>query len=155
MQVRGDQELWPRLIEKAYGKMVSGSDNLNDQYKTLVGGFPENALTALTGIPTQTHPADAFSIQQLNQLHQNGNAITLTSHIDWGPFTDNYYYNDTLVRGHVYWIDSINETEGTVTIRNPWGYDDINNIRNKRNLITMPISELGDNFRQIEVNPTK
>lgn len=146
----GDQELWPRLIEKAYGQMESGSENLNDQYKTLVGGFPEHALTALTGIPTQTYSPDKFTVQELAELHNNGNAITLTSKTDWGPFTDNYYNNDTLVRSHVYWIDSVNESAGTVTIRNPWGYNN-----QDKNLIIMPIDELGDNFRQMEINPTK
>lgn len=142
----GDQELWPRLIEKAYGQHISGTNNIERIYGGLDnGGLPSDALATLSGSKSTAKSPAAYSLQELAEMHQKGYALTLSSLPDDGAFTSDKYRNDTLVRSHAYWIDSIDVDRGVVVVQNPWGYDG-------RYRIEIPFNELDDNFRQITVN---
>ncbi len=144
----GDRELWPRLIEKAYGQLISGDQDIHGIYSKLnKGGFSSDALTAISGSESVSKSPDHYTIEELAKMHKNGHAITLSSLPDYGVFTKDTYRNGNLTRGHSYWIDSIDVANGTVTIRNPWGYS--NSSENK---ITIPYNELDDNFRKITTN---
>jgi len=60
------------------------------------------------------------------------------------------YRNGTLVKGHAYWIEHVDEKNGLVTVRNPWGYSD-----SKKNKIVMKHSELKKYFEWISMVKTK
>lgn len=141
----GDDELWPRLLEKAYGQHISGDSDVKGIYNKLdKGGFSSDALEALSGSKSVSSSPDHYSIQDLADMHKKGYALTLSSKIDYGPFTNDHYRDDSLVRGHAYWIDSVDVENQIVVVRNPWGYDGYR--------IEIPMSELDENFRQITVN---
>jgi len=139
----GDKELWPLIFEKAYGQLIAGDGRMPQVYKELnEGGFPQDALTALTGKSSETHSPDHYTLQELVDFHQKGYALVLSS--------KDKYRNGTLVQNHAYWIESINMESGVVIVRNPWGYDN-----SKLNRIEIPFDELDDNFRSITINPLR
>lgn len=145
--VDGNQELWPLLIEKAYGEWKSGSTASRGYALLDDGGQSSKVLTALTGQDSRVESPHHYSIKELADMHDKGYGMTISS-LPGSKGKDDWYNDGKLVRGHSYWIDSIDETNGTVTIRNPWGYSN-----SSQNRIVVKYDDLDDYFRNIHVNP--
>lgn len=143
----GQQELWPHLIEKAYGQLKADGD-AGEGYEILnQGGKSHHALEALAGADSTTKSPQEYSLGQLAEMNDQGYGMTISSLPNQpGKLSD--YRDKTLVRGHAYWIEDVNSSTGEVTIRNPWGYND-----SKMNKIVMNYDDLDRYFRGITVNP--
>ena len=131
-----DYELWPAIIEKAYARY-------RGDYREIEGGRAEEALEAMTGVPSESHDMDDLSLEELADIHSAGGAITMSS-LDDADETD-YYSDGLLVPGHAYYVTDINEEAGTITIRNPWGFH--------IDPLTLTLEEYRENFDRIGTNP--
>lgn len=145
--VDGKQEIWGMVIEKAYADWKGG-------YEDIEGGWPHDAFEALTGVDSKDYKPSSMSFQDLAARFQDGEAIAVASHFDrkLGPFdipdstdSNSFYQDDTLVAGHAYYISDVNVQTGTITIRNPWGWDHPE--------IVMTYDEYKDAFQKVTINP--
>ena len=105
--------LWVSLMEKAF---VQFSNPKADSYNSINGGWMSTAFTAL-GLKSQTITAEATVINLMT---------TLATDIKAGDFTtfgtvSTLPSNSPLIAGHAYEVESVNVTNSTVTLRNPWG----------------------------------
>jgi len=125
-QTSEGKETWVMLLEKGYAQWKGGYEVIGK------GGFPHNAMEALTGIDSIDYKPGSISIQDLENRYNSGSAITLGSLTDYElfgldiPDATNFnplYQNDTLVSNHAYYVSDVNVNEGTITIRNPWGWE--------------------------------
>jgi len=144
------QETWVRVIEKAYAEWAGG-------YKDIEGGFPHNALEAITGIDSRDYAPSNITIGDLAEQFNNGNALTAGSLHDYklGPFdipddsdSSALYKDNTLIANHAYTITMVNEENGTVTLRNPWGF----NLNGRDAEVTLTFEEFQNNFSGVTVN---
>lgn len=144
----GDGELWPRLLEKAYGQWRSGSDDLVDIYSYLdEGGHASDVYSALSGQPSQQYDdLPAISLDELESMHDEGGYAVSLSSLNDGEKKDATYEigEHVLYRSHAYWVDEVDAEAGTVTVRNPWGYD--------RDKFEMTYDEFTRAFDRIDVN---
>ena len=138
----GKQELWPQLIEKAYAKAAGGYDAIGN------GGSPAAALAAITGIPVRPtydccRPVDRFDLDELASALEAGQPIVASS-IDTSSLEDaddatralfqrdgwakyvigNAFHEGQLVTNHAYSVVAADPVRGTVTVQNPWGWED-------------------------------
>lgn len=137
-----ETEIWPMVIEKAYAQWKGGYDNID-------GGYIHNAMEALTGMDSKDYNPSFTNIQDLANQHNNGSIITLGSLPDLKIIPDAadsnpLYMNDTLVTGHAYFLTNVDSTAGTVSIRNPWGWDHPE--------IVLPFDQFQQAFLTISVN---
>ncbi len=112
-----NREIWSMLIERAYAKWKGGYDQIN-------GGWPADALSALTGMDSSTYPASDVGINELYDSFQRGDAVTATSWTD-PDITDTLpeYQNGTICQSHAYTITNVDPVNNTVTLVNPWNDD--------------------------------
>jgi len=145
-ETNGQKELWVGLMEKAFAKE-------HGSYKSIEGGWGNEAMEALTGKSSDTYSPGKMNIQQLADLHTQGKGITVSSAADYklGPIDlpdtvsrNPLYKNGTLVANHEYWISDVDTKNNTVTLRNPWGYEPG---------ITLPFDQFQGAFRQVSTNP--
>ncbi len=146
----GDNELWPRLIEKAYGQwkgdgnVTKGYDILND------GGQSQNVMEALAGTDSKsTTNMKKYSLAELGEMHKNGTAITLSS-LDSTDGSKKGSYNagsGQLHTNHAYWVESVDVANNKVVVRNPWGYNSSSTHR-----IELTYDEFTKNFDRIDTN---
>ena len=108
--------LWAALMEKAYVFYECGSDA---QYGVIEGGFGDYAFKALniSHWDKDTDDDDAMSVIA-NQLAA-GNAVTVATSFSLNGFDT----GDSIVLNHCYSVISIDQSAGTITLRNPWGSD--------------------------------
>ncbi len=150
-----DGELWPRIFEKAYAHHL-GDGDLVAGYDEIIGGDGADALTALTGVEGQTASSDHFTIEELSEMHDNGVLLPASQrHQPGSSWWARNFGGDTtgaydvggyeLTTRHQYWIEDIDVANDTVTIRNPWGYQDDN-----RHLIEMSYEEFTEGFREVD-----
>lgn len=133
----GNEELWPAILEKAYAKWQGG-------YHKIEGGWPKNALSALTGKKsTQYFPASKIDMDTLASEFDHHQAITVTT--TGGNDRTGLYKNGTLVHGHAYYVVGVDKKAGTVTIQNPWG--------TSYPPITMSYQQFAKNLQTVETNP--
>ncbi|MFZ2489186.1 MAG: C2 family cysteine protease [Anaerolineae bacterium] len=146
----GDDELWPRILEKAYAQW-QGNGDITRGYQTLnKGGVSHDVFQALTGTDSQsTTDMREYSLQELAQLHNNGTAITLSSLNRTSDGEEGYYDagKGRLHTTHAYWIESIDVTNDRIVVRNPWGYDSSSNYR-----IELSYDEFIESFDRIDMN---
>ncbi len=113
----GPAELWPHLLEKAAAQY-------RGTYGDIESDWPSEAITMLTGTDPQTYQGGLFSnpdppsLSSLSATLNTGGLILLS--------TDNkdrtsLYSDGTIVQRHAYYVQSVDESNGTVTIVNPWG----------------------------------
>lgn len=146
---QGEAEIWPHVIEKAYAQWQGNGDAARGFEILDQGGHSHKVLEALAGKDSIDKDPDHYSISQLAEMDSKGQAIMLSS-LPSAEGKNSWYHNDTLVRGHAYWVESVDEKAGTITVRNPWGYDD-----SKKNKIVISYDDLDDNFRRITINPLR
>ncbi|MCC6261729.1 MAG: WXG100 family type VII secretion target [Anaerolineales bacterium] len=151
-----EQEVWVQIIEKAYAQM-------HGTYQDIEGGLPHNALEILTGIDSRDYSPASVSIQDLASHLEKGEAVTVSSlhdyklgNIDIPDASDSapLYQNNTLFTNHAYTVTSVDVVNGTVTVRNPWGF----NYESPENpsgdaYVTLTFSEFQTNFSGVTINP--
>jgi hypothetical protein len=111
----GMQEIWPAVIEEAYAQMMGGYSVLNQ------GGWPSDALMALTGQDAWTLAPAGLSYQDLIGMTNNHDLITFDTAQGTGAANP---YN--LVDTHAYAFGGYAKLAGaasTIQLVNPWGYD--------------------------------
>lgn len=141
-------EAWPLLIEKAYAQLYGGYEEIGK------GGLLTTALEALSGKESTAMRLSDLSIEQLAQYDQADYAITIESHRN--GLTHELYRDGVLVTKHGYYVSDVNPENGTVTIRNPWGWPDSpsESGTNPDTLeITMTFEDFQSNFKSMVVNP--
>lgn len=108
----GGSELWVALYEKAYAQYRDG-------YPTTEGGLPGEAVSTITGQPPEILDQKTVTTEDLYQRFVNGNILTA------GIFQKDLSGNPPPgVHGnHAYSIVGVDPVKGTVTLRNPWGFD--------------------------------
>jgi WXG100 family type VII secretion target len=146
-------ELWTMIVEKAYAQWKGG-------YSSIEGGWPHHAMEHLTGIPSQDFAPTRVSIEQLSNFHHQGYAISLSTNQDWkltiagrtlwdfDDITDGPLFQKgggQLVPSHAYYVTGVDAENGTVTIRNPWGW--------YHGEITLTTEEFQQAFSTVSVNP--
>jgi len=115
-----DGELWVAVLEKAYAK-------LHGSYANLLGGFPQDSFTDLSGCPTWSYQFDSPELagplqsgsfwRDLLGWHQAKYCLATSSR------PDESLEARGLVPGHAYTIIrvvTVNEVN-LVQLRNPWG----------------------------------
>lgn len=147
------QELWVLLMEKAYAQYHYNN------YHAIEGGWGNIAMEVLTGVPSQTNSADNVTIDDLANQFNTG-AITVASLTDWkigsdpNPLwdipdetdTNLLYQNGTIVPSHEYYVTAVDVAAGTITLHNPWGWD--------QPAITVTYDQFRAAFGQVSFNPT-
>lgn len=115
------RELWPLLIEKAVAQH-------HGSYEDLEWDWPSTAMEVLTPHDVQTYDdsgwfddIDLPSADSLRSTLEQGGSIVVTSSGD-SDFSDAYQGEDALTKKHCYYVERI-DADGTVHLRNPWGYD--------------------------------
>lgn len=157
-QIGMSQEVWTKVIEKGYAEWAGS-------YKDIEGGFPHNALEAITGVDSKDFNPSSLSIDNLAESFNNGNAITANSLFDYKielgsekePWTieipdasdsAKLYQDDVLIANHAYTVTDVNVVDGTVTVRNPWGL----NLHNRDAEVVLTFEEFQENFSGVTTN---
>jgi hypothetical protein len=141
----GKTEIWPLLMEKAYAKLQSGGLDLKGYQAISNNGVSGDALSAFTGQKSEYHdkPQD-IKLDDLAKMHQSGQSILLGT----PQSTENGKYgapsDKKLVYNHSYYVTNVDAAKGTVTIRNPHGWE--------KGEITIPYNELNKYFWSITAN---
>lgn len=136
----GPVELWPHLLEKAAAQLWGDYDDIESDW-------PSNAIVMLTGTDPQTYSQGVFrgpnppSLSSLAATMNTGGLILLST--DNTDRTD-LYSDGTLVQRHAYYVQSVDEAAGTVTIVNPWGLQ-------SHPPITMSYEQFRDSFIRYDV----
>jgi hypothetical protein len=143
-------ELWPMLIEKGFAQ-------LNGNYNNIAkGGWSDKAMETLTGVPSQIYKPRDLSVYQLHYELFVGHAVTASTvsdlrffdgklNIPNQPDRDPLFTSGTLHPDHEYYVVNANPQAGTVTLRNPWGWD--------WNETVLTFDEFQRAFQQVSVNP--
>jgi Flp pilus assembly pilin Flp len=115
------EELWPMLYEKAWAQYKGGGD-----YAKIVGGHPHNVWQAMTGETSNWHSTTGLWDMSFKDF---------ASHVDAGPVAAGtvskgdgkkiqLFKDSVLYAEHAYWVESVNRDAKTVTVRNPWGWNE-------------------------------
>ncbi|MGN8246995.1 C2 family cysteine protease [Cellulomonas soli] len=135
-------ELWPMVLEKALALQYG-------DYEDIEGGWPKDGLTLLTGRASQSHDVDELGISELAQVLDDGGAVGLSSLTTGDAKTSPYYQSDKgddrLHANHAYYLQSVDVSNGTVTVVNPWGIAGYPPI-------TMAYDDFVRAFRQVDTN---
>lgn len=119
---KGDQELWPRILEKAYAQW-QGDGDITEGHQTLnEGGKSRDVIAALAGADSSsTTNMKKYNMQELARLHDSGAAITLSSLNSNADGKEGYYTagGGQLHTGHAYWIESVDAANDKIVVRNP------------------------------------
>mgnify|MGYP002036830546 CR=1 FL=1 len=113
-------EMWPLLLEKAHAQMGGG-------YEPIEGGFPGEAVRAITGqkrATTRTQwEGDEDLTEQLGGALDAGQVVTAWTASEKRTSDEVKKLMDEYVvyANHAYSFRSVNTTSGMVSMRNPWG----------------------------------
>lgn len=151
-------EIWPALIEKAYGKAY-GDKAAEEMWALSHGGVAGVAMEKLTGRPSVYHEPGKLTIEVLAAIHQQGQAITASSLLDptqgvdplqitnHHPAYKSTQYGEALTQWHVYYVDRVDTDTNSVVLHNP--------DSTPRTDITIPFEEFQQVFRGVTTNPVK
>ncbi len=154
--VDGRPEMWTMLWEKAYAQHVGG-------YDAIPSPLQQPPLEVLTGVAGARSSPAAMSIDDLANYQAQGYAVTaatpsdirflgidIPDRTDTNPLfvNDNdLFTNDELYLNHEYYITDVDPAAGTVTVRNPWGWN--------HGATTLSFAEFQTSFFRVSVNPTE
>jgi hypothetical protein len=129
---KGQTEIWPQIIEKAYAKLKGGYDKIE-------GGNPGEFLEALTGAPATTYIPVIHPFEQLENDFNSGKNVIFSTR-DTIPDV----YN--LKKNHAYAVNRFytdpNSGRQMVELYNPWGQEHAR----------IPYDEAYQYFENIQVN---
>jgi hypothetical protein len=116
----GQAEMWPQMIEKAYANMGGG-------YGPIEGGFPGEAVQAITGVKNERVYAGSEDedvlLSRLNSEIEDNSALTAwtrggdSTKDDVKKLMDEY----DVYANHAYSFRSVDAKTKMVSMRNPWG----------------------------------
>jgi hypothetical protein len=137
VNAKGQNEIWPMIIEKAYAKYKGGYDKIE-------GGNPAEFLEAVTGRPSNQVPGFMTSLmypyQQLENDFTSGKSIILGTY-------DAVNGNYGLIKDHAYAVHRVytDPTTGRqmVELYNPWG---------NKHPQAIPCDEVSQYFETVTVN---
>ncbi|MEM8858636.1 MAG: C2 family cysteine protease [Chloroflexota bacterium] len=126
-------EVWPIILEKAYADMLGG-------YNKIIGGWPHHAMESLTGQKSEKMNARGRDLPRLQKMFEDGYAMACYTRTDvkWSITSDfvidfpdrtghdRFSKNKNggeLAAGHAYFISGVDSSKGTITLRNPWGWE--------------------------------
>ena len=131
---------WPAVLEVAYAKLhaASAADTTAADLKGIEGGWPRNAIQALTG-RSDTREVQANQLRDANKAYdlingsiREGRPVLLATNPMKDVPTDGLvrgeYYGEgnRFNSGHTYTVEGISRgPDGSVslTLRNPWGHN--------------------------------
>ncbi|MEJ7733109.1 MAG: C2 family cysteine protease [Polyangiaceae bacterium] len=133
------REMWPMIIEKAYAQWEGGGD-----YADIEQGNATVPMEALTG-----RDADATTdYRSIYDRWERGEAITLlTPDMSDHSKQKALYANGTLLFNHYYYVVGVDRQAGTVTVRNPWGWD--------KGTTVLKIEDVEKHFEHMATGPTR
>jgi len=141
----GQVELWAALIEKAYAHHL-GEGDVTAGYEALSkGGSANDFLETLTGVDSESHDPDDLTIEEFEELKNNDFAVTFLALAKGDGEGHELYDNGTLAEWHYYYLADVDVSASVVILRNPWGWG--------HSEIRIPLADLEENFRRIDVNP--
>lgn len=123
-------EIWPMVLEKGYAQLMGS-------YNAIIGGWPHDAMTSLTGKASrQLNPATT-TVEQLADLFESKHAIAIYTRSDFrfnlgGRVIDLpdrtghsrfKKHGGDLSAGHAYFISGVSRADNLIKIRNPWGWE--------------------------------
>jgi uncharacterized protein YukE len=151
---QGDrQELWTALVEKAYAQANGG-------YHDIEGGWGHAAMEAVTGVESQWFSPSSATIDTFADHFEAGNAITASSLGELAIWGENgeiiidipdasdrnpLFQDHTLCENHEYYVTGVDRANGSITVRNPWGWNE--------GEVTLSFAEFQGAFRRASVNP--
>ncbi|MFD3163516.1 C2 family cysteine protease [Herpetosiphon sp. NSE202] len=124
--LNGKRELWPAIMEKAYGQFLSQSSDPIEMYSTLNrGGNPADVLEAITGQPSVLADPKTYSMRQLAELHNSKQAIIFGTHEPENPLVNQAaFVNKHLQPKHAYYVSHVDQQRNRVSLRNPWSWNE-------------------------------
>ena len=113
-RVGNQHEIWVAVVEKAFAKLNGGYDKITQ------GGYPMNAMEAVTGKKAGQKPINSVTAAELQADLAAGKPVVLDSLAQPNP---NQLLPFGLVGPHAYMLDSIVITPqgALVQLKNPWG----------------------------------
>ena len=108
-------ELWVALYEKALAT-VAGS------YSAIEGGVGHLAMEAITGTPSVSLVPSAQSPEVIARALREGDAVTAGTLPTVLAKDERLFKDGTLVASHEYYVVGADPARGTVTVRNPYGW---------------------------------
>ena len=115
-------ELWVMAAEKAFAQFKGGT------YHKIDGGVPSQAMAAILGMDSQGYRSSQVNFDQLAGWKDQGYPIVVGTLDDkavpHGKDADPLWTKHILVSGHAYWVEKVDKRSRTVTIANPWGFDE-------------------------------
>jgi hypothetical protein len=151
-------EMWPALIEKAYGQAY-GDNRKAEQHALAQGGITGVAMEKLTGHPSQYIPPDKLTWDALAAYQAQGQAITVATYHDPTqgrdkrgvannhPAYKSNLYGEKLNQWHMYYVDRIDPATGAVVVHNP--------DSRPRKDIAIPFAEFQHVFKMVHLNKVK
>jgi Flp pilus assembly pilin Flp len=144
----GEAELWIMILEKAWAQ-YKGS------WAAIEGGWAGDPLAAITGQPSDYLPSGTFELEDVQTYLDEGWAVTagtldpeaVEAAIAADPTgTIAQLYGDgTVVAWHAYYVTAVDPVAGTITVRNPWGWE--------HGETTLTFAEFEAVFSGLTVNP--
>lgn len=117
-----NREMWPMIVEKAYAQWKGGYNNIE-------GGFGTDIMGPLTGKESSTQGGRNWEewfgfdpgFDSIADKWDNGDALTTGTRGsgDKKPL----FANGTLVGNHEYYVTNVDRKNKTITVRNPWGWN--------------------------------
>ncbi len=118
------RELWPLLLEKAWAKVNGG-------YRNIISGYPNEALNALSGFPSESYYFDNFQKNEIWELIHESDKLNNVMCASTKVNTEIDKFG--LVASHAYSLigteivtSSNNNKVKLIKLRNPWGYKEWN-----------------------------
>jgi hypothetical protein len=124
-----DGELWPMLLEKA---LAQKNGRYEGHVLGIEGGLPGAGIDYLTPGDVSTHltalrSQDTMLREMAKALKENAPVAALTSQAILAS-TERAATLQGIVTSHVYAVKSVDLEKRTVSLQNPWGKDDLNDL---------------------------
>lgn len=123
------ENMWGMVYEKAYAKFQGSYKDIAE------GGWPDVAMTEITGKASSTQSASSTSLEKLSEWEKKGYAVAAGSYKTPS--------DKSVVGGHAYYILAVDTANKTVTLGNPWGFKNV----------TLTEEEFQKNYQDVYVNP--
>lgn len=142
----GQAEMWPAIIEKAYGQFTGNGYATYDD-----GENPATVQEAILGRDATTATPNDYSAGDLNERLENGEAVVAwTAGSDgWTPEQQKIADAYGIAGGHAYRVEDVyvdENGETRIKLDNPWGPNDD---------VDMPYSEYQALYYQVNSTPTR
>ena len=116
---KGQTETWAMVYEKAYAQWKGkGVYNAIGQ-----GGWPSDAMRELTGKDADHLATKDLSFETFTRNVNDGKLVEASTIGKEQAKTDDLFKNGTLVSDHAYYVTAVDSKAQTVTVRNPWGWN--------------------------------